>query len=138
LGADQQKGGLAVNIVDSCGWLEYIAEGGNASFFSSILAQEEQLLLPPIVVYEVSKRMLVWGRADALSQTLLVMSRLRRVDLDLMGLHAAAIASQRHKLHMADAILWQTAQAHRAQLYTQDAALAGLPGVVYQAKNPSA
>ncbi len=35
---------------------------------------------------------------------------------------------------MADAIIWQTAQTHGAALYTQDAALAQLPGLRYQAK----
>ena len=46
----------------------------------------------------------------------------------------AALAAQTYKLHMADAIIWQTAQTHSAVLYTQDAALAQLPGVRYQAK----
>ena len=35
---------------------------------------------------------------------------------------------------MDDAIIWQTAQTHGAALYTQDAALAQLPGLRYQAK----
>ena len=38
------------------------------------------------------------------------------------------------KLAMADAIIWQTAQQHKAQLFTQDADLKDAPGVHYRAK----
>jgi predicted nucleic acid-binding protein len=37
---------------------------------------------------------------------------------------------------LADAIIWQTAQAHGATLYTQDAALKNLPNVKFKAKPP--
>ena len=47
---------------------------------------------------------------------------------------ASARAAATHKLAMADAIIWQTAQAHGAALYTQDIDLQGLPGVVYRPK----
>jgi predicted nucleic acid-binding protein len=40
-----------------------------------------------------------------------------------------------YKLHMADAIIWQTAQTHQATLYTQDAAFQDVPDVVYEAKS---
>jgi len=49
-------------------------------------------------------------------------------------MRAAAQASRRYALAMANVIIWQTAQAHQAKLYTQDADLRGLPDVVYQAK----
>lgn len=127
-----------MKLVDSCGWLEHIAGGSNAHFFSPLLQDESDVLVPGLVVYEVSRRMMVWGREDALQRVLQVMRRIKCPDLDVRHLHSAAAASRQHKLHMADAIIWQTAQAHGAVLYTQDAALSGLPGVVYQAKPLSA
>jgi len=123
-----------VKVVDSCGWLEHIAYGSNATFFSPLMRDEADLLVPGLVVYEVSRRMIVWGQNAALQKVLKVMNRLKCPDLDTEQLHQAAVASQRYKLHMADAIIWQTAQVHGATLYTQDAALQGLPGVVFQAK----
>jgi predicted nucleic acid-binding protein len=123
-----------VKVVDSCGWLEHIANGTNAAFFSPLLQDEADLLVPGLVVYEVSRRMIVWGQDAALQKVLKVMKRLSCPDLGLEQLHQAAVASNRYKLHMADAIIWQTAQVHRATLYTQDAALQGLPGVIFQAK----
>lgn len=123
-----------MNIVDSCGWLEYIANGSHADFFHPVLSDEDQLLLPRLVVYEVTRRMLVLQQDFAIEPTLRVMGRLRVVDLTVPQLAQAALVSRTYKLAMADAIIWQTAQVHQAQLYTQDLDLKGLPGVVYQAK----
>jgi len=71
------------------------------------------------------------GAADEVFRS---MSALRVVTLDADGAYMAAQSAIRYKLHMADALIWQTAQAHGAMLYTQDAALAHLPDVKYQAK----
>ncbi len=123
-----------MKVVDSCGWLEHIAYGSNAAFFSPLLQDEAALLVPGLVVYEVSRRMIVWGQDEALLKVLKVMKRLRCPELGIEQLHQAAVASKRYQLHMADAIIWQTAQVHSATFYTQDAALQGLPGVVFHAK----
>ena len=56
------------------------------------------------------------------------------VALDAPGMFQAALMAQRHKLAMADAIIWQTAQANDASVYTQDADFEGLPGVVFHAR----
>jgi len=123
-----------MNIVDSCGWLEYIANGNHADFFHPVLSDETQLLLPRLVVYEVIRRLVVLKQDFAVEPTLKVMSRLRLVDLTVSELAQAAQASRTHKLAMADAIIWQTAQVYQARLYTQDVDLKDLPGVVYQDK----
>lgn len=123
-----------MNIVDSCGWLEYIANGSNAAFFNDALADEAQLLLPPLVVFEVIRRLKVLGQDFAIGPTITVMRRLQRADLSTDQLAQAALATQSHKLALADAIIWQTAQSHGATLYTQDVDLQGLPGVLYQAR----
>lgn len=62
------------------------------------------------------------------------MSKGQIVHLDSDGLRLAAIASLRYKFAMADAIIWQTAQMHGAQLFTQDADLKDAPGVQYRVK----
>lgn len=123
-----------MNIVDSCGWLEYIANGSNAVFFQDALADEAHLLLPPLVLFEVIRRLKVQKQDFAIGPTMTVMRRLQRADLSADQLAEAALATHGYKLALADAIIWQTAQSHGATLYTQDADLQGLPGVVYQAK----
>ncbi len=121
-----------LNVVDSCGWLEYFGNGPNADFFAPIIENEKKLLVPHVVVYEVIRR-LVHQRGEAAAQQAMVfLSKGRLVGLDSAGLCAAAIAAHQRKLAMADALIWQTAIANNALLYTQDANFMGLPHVVYQ------
>lgn len=123
-----------MHVVDSCGWLSYFTDDGNASFFAPLIEDTANLLLPGIVVYEVSRRLVqLYGEAGQ-AQGLRYLRLAQYVAADWDIHFAASQAAARHKLHMADAIIWQTAQSHSALLYTQDAAFANVPGVVYQAK----
>jgi predicted nucleic acid-binding protein len=118
-----------VNVVDSCGWLEYFANGPNADFFEPALIDDTALLVPAITLFEVS-RVLLRQRGEVAAQTALAfMNRGKLADLDPSGLLRAAQASIEHRLAMADALIWQTACDLGATLWTQDADLAGLPGV---------
>ena len=123
-----------MNVVDSCGWLEHLIGGSNSHFFEPILADQDRLLIPQLVIYEVCRRVLQFGAPGTADKVFRSMSALHVVTLDADGAYMAAQSAIRYKLHMADALIWQTAQAHGAMLYTQDAALAHLPGVKYQAK----
>ncbi len=44
-----------MNLVDSCGWLEYLADGDNAEFYARAILDVDQLLVPTICMYEVFK-----------------------------------------------------------------------------------
>lgn len=126
-----------MNVVDSCGWLEYIADGPNASFFEPALTDLPKLIVPAITIYEVCRRVLVQSGQSFADRAVNAMCRGQVVHLDADNLRLAAIASVRYKLAMADAIIWQTAQLHQAQLFTQDVDLMDVPGVVYLAKQLS-
>ncbi len=47
-----------MNVVDSCGWLEYFAEGPNADFFAKAVEKTSDLVVPAVSLYEVFKRVL--------------------------------------------------------------------------------
>jgi hypothetical protein len=47
-----------VNVVDSSGWLEYFANGANASFFAPPIEDTARLIVPALSVFEVFKRVL--------------------------------------------------------------------------------
>ena len=47
-----------MNLVDSSGWLEYLADGPAADVFAPALEAVESLLVPAICVTEVFKRVL--------------------------------------------------------------------------------
>ena len=123
-----------MNVVDSCGWLEYIADGPNASFFESALTDVPNLAVPTITIFEVCKCILVQRGQPLADPAVAAMRRGKALHLDADGLRLAAIASVKHKLEMADAIIWQTAQQNKAKLFTQDADLKDAPGVHYRPK----
>ena len=123
-----------MNVVDSCGWLEYIADGTNASFFEPALSDLPNLIVPAITIYEVCKRVLIQSGQTFSDRAVKAMNRAQIVHLDSDNLRLAAIASVRYKFALADAIIWQTSQLHHAQLFTQDVGLKDAAGVQYRAK----
>lgn len=124
-----------MNIVDSCGWLEYIDDGANADFFEAAILETNQLIVPALTVFEVCKRIYAQRGEFWANRTKEFMTRGRVVELSADSLLAAAIFSSKQKIAMADAIIWQTAHENNATLFTQDVDLKGLQHVKYKAKN---
>jgi predicted nucleic acid-binding protein len=120
-----------MNVVDSSGWLEYLAKGTNASFFAPVITTTDALVVPTVCLYEVFKRILTErGEEDAL-QAIGIMSLGIVADLTLeIAVNAATISSDL-KIAMADSIILATARAHDATLWTQDADFVGIDGVQY-------
>ena len=120
--------------MDSCGWLEYVTGGANADFFEAPLLDTANLIVPALCLYEVGKRMLITQGEAAALEVLEMMRKSRVVQLAPMEYFAAAKTSITHKLAMADALIWQTAQVFGATLYTQDGGLKSMNGVRFQGK----
>lgn len=123
-----------MNVVDSCGWLEYFADGSNAGFFAPILEATESLIVPSLSVFEVCKRVALQRGEKAARQAADFMARGEIVGLPADTALAAALYSAKHQLPMADSIILLTAHEHQATLWTQDADLKGHKGVKYKAK----
>lgn len=120
-----------MNVVDSCGWLEYFADGPNAGFFAPVIEDLPELVVPSISIYEVFKRVLQQrGEGDAL-QAAGVLTQGEVVDLDTAVALGAARLSVELKLPLADSIMLATARAYDATLWTQDEDLQDLVGVQY-------
>jgi toxin FitB len=86
-------------------------------------------------VLEVFKRISQQRDEATALQYVAVMQQGRVVDLDAaLALRAAALGL-RHKLPLADSIIYATAQAARAIVWTQDADFEGLDGVRYWPSN---
>lgn len=120
-----------MNVVDSCGWLEYFADGPNAEFFAPVIEQTDALLVPTLTLFEVFKRILQQrNEADAL-RAIGLMRQGRCVDLDDSLALGAASLSFEMKLPLADGIILFTARRNGATLWTQDAHFASMPGVRY-------
>ena len=120
-----------MNVVDSCGWLEYLADGPNAGFSAPAITNLAELVVPSISIYEVFKRVLQQRSVgDALSVAA-TMQQSTVVDLDATLALRAAQMSVELRLPMADSIILATARTYRATLWTQDADIKGLDGVQY-------
>ena len=123
-----------MNVVDSCGWLEYFADGPNADFFAPAVENISELLIPSISVYEVFKRVLQQrGEGDAL-QAIAALTQGKVVELDTALALGAAKISVELRLPMADSVMLATARAHNATLWTQDADFENIEGVQYVRK----
>ena len=125
-----------MNVVDSSAWLEYFANGSNASFFAGpIEAIDEKLCM------FLRRRSTRYSNVCSNSATramrcapLPSCNKARSVDLDVRLALSAARLSLETRLPMADSVVFATARLHQATLWTQDADFASLPGVRYRAR----
>jgi toxin FitB len=123
-----------MNVVDSCGWLEYFANGSNAGFFAPALEDTDALLVPSLCVFEVCKRVALQRGEDAARQAAEFMAQGTTLPLNAGTALAAALYSAKHQLPLADSLILTAAREHQATLWTQDVDLKGHPGVKYRAK----
>ena len=123
-----------MNLVDSSGWLEYLADGQNADFFATVIEDTEDLIVSTINVYEVFKRVLCQRGEEAALQCAALMQQGKVVDVTPSIAISAAKMSHEKKLPMADSLILVTAQESNATLWTQDADFKGFPQVQYVTK----
>ena len=123
-----------MNVVDSSGWLEYLADGPNAGFFAGALQYTYRLIVPTISVLEVFKRVLQQRGEDEALQTAAAMQQGELADLTLRVALEAARLGHNLKLPLADSVMLATARLNQAVLWTQDADFKCLEGVRYVAK----
>ncbi|MFH1738173.1 MAG: type II toxin-antitoxin system VapC family toxin [bacterium] len=121
-----------MNLVDTSGWIEYFFAGPNSAHFTPPVEATDALLVPVICLYEVFKKVnLVADEARAL-KAVAQMKQGRIVDLTEDVALSAALVSLKHALPMADSLIYATARAYGAVLWTQDEHFNGLPGVSYK------
>ena len=116
-------------LVDSCGWLEYLADGTNAGAYAKALEKLNGVLVPTICIHEVFKKVLQErGEGPALEVAALT-QRGSVVELDAtIAMNAAKLGSELG-LPLADSVILATARAHHAPVWTQDTHFKGLSGV---------
>ena len=120
-----------MNIIDSPGWLEYFSDGPNAHHFLEPLRNIGSLMVPVITIYEVFKVVLrESGENDAL-QAVGAMQKGKVVELNTHIAMNASKLSLQYNLPMADSIILATAQAHKCEIWTQDADFEKIEHVKY-------
>ena len=122
-------------IVDSCGWLEWFTDGKLANKYQKYLADQENLLVPAILLYEVYK---ILKREVDEEKALLAVGYMKNssvIPLDeTLALSAADIALQEN-LAMADAIIVATSRFYNCTIISSDSDLKNQPNVNFIQKN---
>jgi len=122
-------------IVDSCGWLEWFTDGRLADAYRKYLADQDNLLMPAIILYEVYK---VLKREVGEEKALLAAGYMKNspvIPLDETLALAAADVALQESLAMADAIIVAAARSRNCKIITSDSDLKNQPNVVYIPKN---
>jgi predicted nucleic acid-binding protein len=120
-----------MNVVDSCAWLEFFADGPNAKSFLAPLKRPSELIVPSITILEVFKRMAQQRGEDAALSVAAFMSEGQVIPLDDSIAIAAAKLGIELSLPLADSVILATARAFGAVLWTQDRHFQGIDGVRY-------
>ena len=124
-----------MNLIDSSAWLEYLAGSSAASLVSAAIEQVDRLLVPTIVLLEVTRRVMQQRDEDAALQVAALLHQGQIVPLDSGIALSAAHFGVVHKLPLADSIIFATAKQFDATIWTFDADFKDLPGVKYFAKS---
>ena len=119
------------HMLDSSAWLECLDDGPNTQHFAPILRKLPDLLIPAIVLTEVRKVALKQRTKKAAEVVTDSMLSGIVIPIDSTIATAAADLFLKHKLPLADSIIYATALAHNAVLWTQDDHFEGLPHVKY-------
>jgi toxin FitB len=124
-----------LNVVDSSCWIEFFAGSDVGLRMKPTLEDEKALIVPTISLFEVHKFLSRQSLAEQKIQTGLgYMNKGQLIDLTSDRAIAASKIAQKHKLAMADAIMYSIALEFNATFWTQDVDYQGLPSVQYLVK----
>ena len=120
-----------MNLVDSSGWLEFLAEGKNAKLFAPALEKTDELIVSTINLYEIYKKILLEKDEHSALQVVGLMQQAKVVEVNSTIAIQAAKFSFEQKIPMADSLIYITARQNNAIVWTQDVDFKDLDGVKY-------
>ena len=118
-------------LVDTCGWIEYMANASLANKFAPYLKHLNKLVIPTIVQFELYR----WiCREKDESEALNIIGLTEQCEVIPLNTSIALYAADLAKLHglaMADAIVYATGMQYQAKIVTCDAHFVDFPQVEY-------
>lgn len=117
-------------VVDTSAWVEWLTGSAAARRIEPHLPAPTDWVVPTIVQLELANWLTREVGEERADQVVAFTQVCQVVALDTSIALAAAEAARTHKLAVADAIVFATAQARGASLLTCDGHFKGLPGVV--------
>jgi predicted nucleic acid-binding protein len=125
-----------MRVVDTSAWIEWAQSSALGEALAPQLPGNDEWIVPTIVQYELARWLARERSVEEASRLLAFTTELVVIPLTTDIATKAALFAARHKLAMADAIIYATAMDSGADLLTCDAHFANLPHVVYVAKRP--
>ncbi|MGE5807274.1 MAG: type II toxin-antitoxin system VapC family toxin [Ignavibacteria bacterium] len=120
-----------MNLVDSSGWLEYLADGKNAKSFAPVIEKIDELIVSTINIYEIYKKILNEKDENAAIQVMGMMQQAKVIEVNgAIAIQAAKLSFEK-KIPMADSLIYITAKLNDATVWTQDIDFKDLDGVKY-------
>jgi predicted nucleic acid-binding protein len=123
-------------VVDTSAWIEWLTGSALGKALGKQFPARPQCIVPTIVQLELSKWLVREVGEEQADEVIAYTQKCEVVPLDTTIALVAADLHREHKLATADAIVYATAQHHRAELLTCDAHFEGLPDIVFVPKLP--
>jgi predicted nucleic acid-binding protein len=123
-----------MNIVDSSLWVEYFLENEIDASIIDTIKDTRNLFVPSICLYEVHKKFLSENDIKKADLAVDIMRNAAVISATPRIAILAAKLGKKHKLPMADSIIYATAKLYNAEVYTQDVHFENLEQVHYFAK----
>jgi toxin FitB len=120
-----------MNLVDSSGWLEYLADSKYAKSFAPAIEKTDELIVSTINIYEVYKKILLEKDENFAIQVVGLMQQAKVIGINSSIAIQSAKLSYEQKIPMADSLIYITAKQNDAIVWTQDADFKKLEGVKY-------
>jgi predicted nucleic acid-binding protein len=123
-------------VADTSAWIEWLTGSALGKALGKQFPARPQCIVPTIVQLELSKWLVREVGEEQADEVIAYTQKCEVVPLDTTIALLAADLHREHKLATADAIVYATAQHHRAELLTCDAHFEGLPDIVFVPKLP--
>ena len=123
-----------MRVVDSSAWIEWLTQGPAADRLQGEMPARTECIVPTIVQLELAKWLERERGEDTVDSFFAYTATCIVAPLDTALARRAAGVSPNHKLTLADAIIYDTAEQHDADVLTLDAHFKDLERVVYFGK----
>jgi len=118
-------------VVDSFGWIEWLREGPLADKYAEYLRSSNEVITPVVILYEIYKKL---KQALDEESALRLVARLHETKIVPLTPNLALFAadvSLKHKLPMADALVYATALSEECSVVTSDPHFERLEKVIF-------
>ena len=122
---------MSLHCLDTSAWIEISHAGPNAAKFSKLLTKPGTIITSTISIYEIARYTTRVAGEAAAADFLRFLQQYAIPPVTPEIAELAATLAPKHKLAMADSLIYSTTLLHKATLWTQDGDFEGLPHVKY-------